>query len=131
MSVFQNDCLKTIMGFSYMNHIKRNDIRSDLGIPTKINDIMKKKRLKRFDHIVKGVHAFPKSITQRQCQLCEPFIKKRTLPTEDSVDDQQIKYTYIILWTRSLWKVTKKGKKWLPLLTVEGLTKRQNEMADL
>ena len=49
-----------------MNHIKIDDIRSDLGIPNKITDIIKKKKIK----VVWSCD------TQWQCQLCQPFIQE-------------------------------------------------------
>ena len=35
-----------------MNHIKIDDVRGDIRIPNKITDIIKKKRLKWFCHMV-------------------------------------------------------------------------------
>ena len=50
LSEFENDCLKTMVGVSHINHAKMDDIRSNFGIPNKITDIIKKKRFELFGH---------------------------------------------------------------------------------
>ena len=64
-NIFENHCLGTIVGISHMNHIKMDDIRSDLGIPNKIIDIIKKKRLKWFSHIVHKDNAIYISLSHK------------------------------------------------------------------
>ena len=53
LSVYENGCLRTMVGISYINHIKMVDMRSDLGMLNKITDIIKKKKLKWFGN---GIH---------------------------------------------------------------------------
>ena len=52
LSVFENECLRTIVEVSHMNHIRMDDTKSDIGRQYKITDIIKKKRLKWFDDVV-------------------------------------------------------------------------------
>ena len=46
LGISENDCPRTMMRVSLINHIRMNGIRSDLGIPNKITNINAKKRLK-------------------------------------------------------------------------------------
>ena len=68
----ENNCFRTIAGTSCMNHIKMDDIRSDLGIPNKIIDIITKKRLKWFSHTLHKDntsyinHSFENGFTSRR-----------------------------------------------------------------
>ena len=46
LNVYKNDCLKTIMGISFINLIKINNVKSDLEKLNKITSIIKMKGFK-------------------------------------------------------------------------------------
>ena len=73
----ENDFHMTIVMIR-MNYIKINDIRSVLGIPNKVTDIIKKKRLKWFGHMITKTMPVMSTIHTRI-----------TLPTDNSEDDHQ------------------------------------------
>ena len=64
LSQFEHNHLMTIVGASYINHIKMNDIRSDLGILNKIR------------HRKEKIEAIRLHSMQKQCQICDPFIQE-------------------------------------------------------
>ena len=51
--MFENDCLRSLYGASRANRIRMDEIRRALGIPSTIIDIVKKKRLKWYGHVVR------------------------------------------------------------------------------
>ena len=66
LSITENYCLRTIVGVFHINHIKMDNIKSDLGMLNKITDIIKKKK----------IEVVWSCAMQRQCQICQPFIQE-------------------------------------------------------
>ena len=60
LSVFKNDYFCNMLKVFRKNHIKMDDIKIDIGVAYKITDIIKKKRLKLFDYVVRKYNIYDK-----------------------------------------------------------------------